>query len=180
MPHEQLWAPWRLGYIVGDRPPPAEHETLAWLPGANRDCFLCRAVAGKTDRDSLVVDRGETSFVILNRFPYNNGHLLVAPLRHAAELADLADAEHLELHRQITRFVEIVTRRMNAEGFNVGLNLGRVAGAGLPGHLHWHVVPRWSGDSNFMSSVDAVRVIPQALDELWKLLREDLGSRIEE
>ncbi len=172
MAHEQLWAPWRLGYIVGtDRPAEKPDEQLAWLDGADRSCFLCRAIADTADRENLVVARGGATMTILNRYPYNNGHLLVAPQRHVGRIGELTDAEHLELQRDVARFVAILEREMNAEGFNVGLNLGRVAGAGLPGHLHWHIVPRWNGDTNFMSSVDAVRVIPQALDELWQLLR---------
>jgi ATP adenylyltransferase len=113
----------------------------------------------------------------LNRFPYNNGHLLVAPLRHQGQLSELTEQEQLDLQRWISYFVGEIQRLMKAEGFNVGLNLGRVAGAGLPGHLHWHVVPRWSGDTNFMPALAGVRVIPQALDALWELLH-DAGTPI--
>jgi ATP adenylyltransferase len=164
-----------LGYIVGtDRPAQKPDEELAWLSGADRACFMCRALADSpsADRENLLVARGERTMAILNRYPYNNGHLLVAPVRHVGQLADLADDEHLALQREVTRFVGIVERTMNAQGFNIGLNLGHAAGAGVPGHLHWHIVPRWNGDTNFMSSIDAVRVIPQALDALWTLLRE--------
>lgn len=179
MPHEQLWAPWRLAYITGtDRPAEKPDGALAFLPGADRACFLCRAVAddASADRANLLVARGERTMTILNRYPYNNGHLLVAPLRHVGLLGDLDDAEHLALQRELARFVALLESSMNAEGFNIGLNLGRAAGAGLPGHLHWHIVPRWSGDTNFMSSVDAVRVIPQALEALWDYLREAMGG----
>jgi ATP adenylyltransferase len=163
-----------LGYIVGtDRPASRPDDELTWLTGADRGCFLCRAIAHDEsgDRENLLVRRGATIMTILNRYPYNNGHLLVAPRRHVGEPRDLTDDEHLELQREITRQLDLLTRTLHAQGFNVGLNLGRVAGAGLPGHLHWHIVPRWNGDTNFMSSVDAVRVIPQALDELWQALR---------
>lgn len=177
MPHEQLWAPWRLGYIAGtDRPPEKPDSEFSFLPGADRSCFMCRAVAdsASADRENFLVARGERTMAILNRFPYNNGHLLIAPARHVGSLGDLDDAEHLSLQRELARFVALLERTMNAEGFNLGLNLGRVAGAGVPGHLHWHIVPRWSGDTNFMSSVDAVRVIPQALEALWDYLHKTL------
>ncbi len=177
MPHEQLWAPWRLGYIAGtDQAKQRPDDQLDWLPGADRACFMCRALADTHDRENLLVARGERTMVVLNRYPYNNGHLLIAPRRHLGRLSELDEAEHVALISEIARFVDVIERTMSAEGFNVGLNLGRAAGAGVPGHLHWHVVPRWSGDSNFMASVDAVRVIPQALDALWVLLREALGQ----
>ena len=112
--------------------------------------------------------------VMLNRYPYNNGHLLVAPLEHLARLDRLGDELHLELARTTTRMIAALEKTIHPDGFNVGLNLGRVAGAGLPGHLHWHVVPRWNGDTNFMPTVAAVHVIPQALEALWELLVEEL------
>jgi ATP adenylyltransferase len=160
-----------------DRPEEKPDEQFAWLDGADRSCFLCRAIADSADRENLLVDRGKSTLTILNRYPYNNGHLLIAPQRHAGQLDELADAERLEMQHDLERFVAILRQHMNAEGFNIGLNLGRVAGAGLPGHLHWHIVPRWNGDTNFMSSVDAVRVIPQALDELWQMLRDVLDGK---
>jgi ATP adenylyltransferase len=172
--HEQLWAPWRLAYVAGDaqavRPKPA-----LGLPGADQDCFICCGVADSADRENLVVTRGAETVVILNRYPYNNGHLLVAPQRHKGRLDDLTPAEHVECQQTLARLVTIIERRMHAEGFNLGLNLGRVAGAGLPGHLHWHIVPRWHGDTNFMPVLAGVKVIPQSLDALWELLREELG-----
>ncbi len=127
------------------------------------------------DRQNLVAHRSEYSLVVLNRFPYNNGHLLVAPLLHKARLVDLTPGEAADVHTMITDFVDRLERRMSAEGFNIGLNLGLAAGAGLPGHLHWHIVPRWSGDTNFMSVLAGVEVIPQSLDALWQLLR-DVGQ----
>lgn len=169
--HEQLWAPWRLAYVSGkdaERERPARELKL--LPGADPQCFVCRAVADTADRENLVVERSSRSVVILNRFPYNNGHLLVAPLAHLGWPDELADHDLLDAQQLIVKYVGRLERLLAAEGFNVGLNLGRVAGAGLPGHLHWHIVPRWSGDTNFMPSVAGVRVIPQALDALWELL----------
>lgn len=174
MNHETLWAPWRLGYVQGrDTGPPAEPvEPLAWRPGCDRDCFLCRAAAADSARDRPlgVLERTATSLVVINRFPYSNGHLLVAPLDHRATLGDLADEQLLDLQHRLTRWCRLIEDCMQAQGFNVGLNLGRVAGAGVPGHLHWHIVPRWSGDVNFMPTIAGARVLPQSLDSLWEQL----------
>jgi len=174
MHHEQIWAPWRLGYIKGDKTAAALGERHS-VAGADPECFICRGVADTADRENLIVLRGSQSVVILNRYPYNNGHLLLAPLAHKARLDQLDDAEHLELQQIVSRLVTLLERTLNAEGFNVGLNLGRVAGAGLPGHLHWHVVPRWSGDTNFMPILSGVDIIPQSLDALWELITEELA-----
>ncbi len=178
MKHEQLWAPWRLGYIRGEdaveEPPRAEP---VWLPAADAGCFLCRDAASPADdRRNLVAWRGDRSLVVLNRYPYNNGHVLVAPARHLGRLDELDAETHAELMQIMTRVVGILERGMNADGFNVGLNLGRVAGAGLPGHLHWHIVPRWNGDVNFMPVLAGVKVIPQSLDALWEFLSDALRS----
>ena len=175
MNHEQLWAPWRLDYVKGERPSPGETPTLAFLPGADPACFLCRAVADTKDRDNLVVSRGRDTIVILNRYPYNNGHLLVACQQHLGRLDELSPQTNLEAIQVITRMTTIISQSMNADGFNIGLNLGKVAGAGVPGHLHWHIVPRWQGDTNFMPVLAGVDVIPQSLDALWELLTEALS-----
>lgn len=173
MDGDRLWAPWRLSYITGDRSGEGEgSEPTTWREGADRACFLCRAAATFDDdaaarRKLFVVGRGVLSFAVLNKFPYNNGHLLVSPLRHVAELGDLTADEQLEIMATLARFVELYGRLIKAEGFNVGLNLGRVAGAGVPGHLHWHLVPRWTGDNNFMPVTAGTRVISQSLEELW-------------
>ncbi len=174
--YEQLWAPWRLGYIQGDDSAPAASQAEpVWLPAADHNCFICRdAATPADDRRNFVVARGSKSIVILNRYPYNNGHLLVAPLTHKARLDQLDADEHVELMQTAARLVGVLEQRMNAEGFNVGLNLGRIAGAGLPGHLHWHIVPRWNGDTNFMPVFAGARVIPQSLDALWELLSDAL------
>jgi len=159
MSHETLWAPWRLSYIKSPDRPQGE------------DCFLCRfRSTPDNDAANLVLQRGERSFVVLNRYPYNNGHLLVAPYAHKASLLDLDDAELQECSRFLRLLVGRLTRAMNPDGFNVGLNLGRVAGAGLPGHLHWHIVPRWNGDTNFMPVLADVNIIPQSLAALYELL----------
>ena len=189
MNHHPLWAPWRLGYILGEEEQPRPLPDLP--PGADPDSFICRAAvdppalnAGKVDegkakspgehldRHNLVIHRDEHCVTILNRYPYNNGHLLIAPRAHKAQLGQLDDAETLAAQRLLARWVDVLTDRMRAEGFNVGLNLGKVAGAGLPGHLHWHIVPRWNGDTNFMPALAAVKVIPQSLEALWELLHD--------
>ena len=103
----------------------------------------------------------------MNRFPYNNGHLLVTPKRHVGKLTDLTEDEHLELMQTLSKLTVVMDRILNAQGYNIGLNLGRVAGAGLPGHLHWHIVPRWNGDTNFMPVFGCVNVISQSLEALW-------------
>jgi ATP adenylyltransferase len=159
--HGQLWAPWRLSYIVTTK----DHKPDG--------CFLCRyAAEPRADRENLVVARGKRTLTVLNRFPYNNGHLLVAPLAHKASLEDLDDEELLEEMQTLQNMTGLIRRKMSAEGFNLGLNVGKVAGAGLPGHLHWHLVPRWSGDTNFMPVLSNVNVIPQSLEALYELLKK--------
>jgi ATP adenylyltransferase len=166
-----------LAYIAGDSPPARPQPTLT-LPQADQACFICCDVADEADgadRENLVVARGAETVVILNRYPYNNGHVLVAPQRHKGRLDELTPDEQLECQQMLARLVAIIERRMHAEGFNLGLNLGQAAGAGLPGHLHWHIVPRWHGDTNFMPVLAGAKVIPQSLTALWELLREELA-----
>lgn len=171
MNDDRLWAPWRLNYIAGGAAltPP---EPTDWREGADRACFLCRAAATYADeaaasRELLVVARGEHAVAVLNRYPYNNGHLLVSPQRHVSDLADLTADEQLAAMAMLNRFADLYRQLIKAEGFNIGLNLGGVAGAGVPGHLHWHLVPRWAGDNNFMPATAATRVISQSLEALW-------------
>ena len=172
MDYERLWAPWRLNYIVGDARVLPAPDPARWQEGADHACFLCRAAAEYGDepaarRHLLVVGRGSQTVTVLNRFPYNNGHLLISPLRHVADLAELKVDEHIEAMATLARFTQLYRQLIEAEGFNVGLNLGRIAGAGVPGHLHWHLVPRWPGDNNFMPVTAATRVISQSLEALW-------------
>ena len=164
MSHERLWAPWRLAYVAAakDSEP---HEA---------GCFLCRYRDEQRDAENFVVSRGEYTLSVLNRFPYNNGHVLVAPLAHKAGLDDLTDGELLGSMHELRRLAGAYGRILQPDGFNIGLNLGRAAGAGLPGHLHWHLVPRWNGDTNFMTVVDDVRVISQSLSALFELLTSAL------
>lgn len=180
MNDDLIWAPWRIGYIAGRaEAAPPEPAAAALLPGADDECFLCQAAGGPAsphdDRLRLVAFRSEDVVVVLNRYPYNNGHLLVAPRVHLARLNEIEAAVHASLMGTLSRFVRLYERLMRAEGFNVGLNLGRVAGAGVPGHLHWHLVPRWSGDHNFMPTIADTRVIPQALDALWEAITAELA-----
>jgi len=177
--HEIIWAPWRLGYILGEDETPDQDESLGLSPGGRHDCFLCRCVPEQgDDRKRLVVYRSEQTISVLNRYPYNNGHILVAPRSHRGRLDELGPEQQLGVAAAITHMVGLLERVLRADGFNVGLNLGRVAGAGLPGHLHWHVVPRWAGDTNFMPATAAVRIIPQSLEALWELLRAELTKGV--
>lgn len=170
MSSEQIWAPWRLQYVQNTTPEAKPQENhLEFLPGADPACFLCQAAAGGADhRRRYVVHRSPHSIVVLNRYPYNNGHLLVAPLRDCSRLDQLSATELCELTEKISHMVNVLEAVLHPDGFNVGLNLGRVAGAGLPGHLHWHIVPRWNGDTNFMPALAGVHVIPQSLEALWE------------
>jgi len=174
MSNEQLWAPWRLEYIVGSKDAPPAGDPQELLPGADPECFLCQAMPPGDDRRRRIVERGEHAVTLLNRYPYNNGHLLIAPKRHVAGLDELGEEVERELSRTITRMVGVLDRTLHPQGFNVGLNLGRAAGAGVPGHLHWHIVPRWIGDTNFMPAIAGVHTIPQSLEALWELLTEEL------
>lgn len=180
---ERLWAPWRIGYVTGEdarNEGPSPHSEKL-LPNADGACFLCHAAAGPTDdandRSNRVIWRRNQTVTVLNRYPYNNGHLLVAPRAHAGLFQDIPAKVHAEIADTIGHLLSGMERVLCTDGFNVGLNLGQVAGAGLPGHLHWHIVPRWNGDHNFMPTLAGTRVIPQSLDAAWAVLREIVGSR---
>lgn len=169
-----LWAPWRMAFIAEGDAARQERTALSDVQvGENADpnCFLCQSVFDETrDRQRHVVCRTERTITVLNKFPYNNGHLLVAPRCHCGRLNELTEAEKVELVREIDHWTTVLETLMNPDGFNIGLNLGRSAGAGLPGHLHWHIVPRWNGDTNFMTTLGSAKVIPQSLDTLWEIL----------
>lgn len=178
MDEQHVWAPWRIGYIKGDEPPANPPEPSSWRAEADQSCFLCRAAAdydnsAEAQRQNLVVRTADHTLALLNKYPYTNGHLLIAPLRHVAQLHELTADEHLEAMLLISEFTQTLATKINAQGFNVGLNLGEVAGAGVPGHLHWHLVPRWPGDNNFMPTLAGTRVISQSLDALWEALATD-------
>ena len=173
--HEQIWAPWRLSYIISDKKT-ENKKPLNFLPGADTECFLCQYAAAEDDCENLVLRRTERSITVLNRYPYNNGHLLVSPLLHVPCLTDLEDDVLCEITKTISTMIEALKATINPAGFNVGLNLGSAAGAGVPGHLHWHIVPRWDGDTNFMPAIGAVNVIPQSLTSLHALLAGQLAE----
>jgi ATP adenylyltransferase len=154
---ERLWAPWRLEY-VGQ----ADEQG---------GCVFCDA-AESEDEPGLVVHRGREAFVLLNKFPYASGHLLVAPYRHVGEFTELGDGEALELHRLAGQGMGALGRLYGPQGFNVGWNLGRIAGAGVVDHVHLHLVPRWAGDTNFMPVLADVKVIPEHLAETRRRLAE--------
>jgi ATP adenylyltransferase len=147
---KSLWAPWRLEYIQQ-----ADEDA---------GCVFCRAAEG-TDEDGLVVHRGERVFALLNKFPYSSGHLMVAPYRHVGEFGELENEEALETHRVAAGGLGALASVYQPQGYNLGWNLGRIAGAGVVGHVHLHVVPRWAGDTNFMPVLADVKVLPQHLDE---------------
>lgn len=159
---KRLWAPWRMTYIGGIAP--------------SSGCFLCDILGSDTDTENLIIERRERTFVVLNRFPYNNGHTLVCPNAHKAELDNLTDEEMLELMQATRDTVALLRKVMRPDGFNMGVNIGRVAGAGLPGHVHLHIVPRWDGDTNFMPVLGETKVIPQALEDLRERLVKALGE----
>ena len=154
---EQLWAPWRLEYVQA--------------AGSEESCVFCAALE-RDDEDLLVVHRGERAFVLLNKFPYSTGHLMVAPKRHVGEFGDLDDDEAAEIHRLAAHALDVLRSTMSPHGFNLGWNLGRVAGAGIVDHVHQHVVPRWGGDTNFMPVLADVKVIPEHLLETRRKLAE--------
>jgi ATP adenylyltransferase len=143
-----LWAPWRLEYIQQ-----ADEQ---------EGCVFCRALAGE-DEQTLVVRRGDRAFVLLNKFPYSSGHVMVAPKRHVAEFGELTDEEALEIHRLGERAIGALAETYAPQGYNLGWNLGRIAGAGVLDHVHLHVVPRWAGDTNFMPVLADVKVMPEHL-----------------
>ena len=157
---EILWAPWRMCYI--ERPSTGE---------GTGDIFVDLPNEGD-DAKNLILFRGETAFVMMNAYPYTNGHLLVAPYRQIADIEGLNDTELLEINQLLARGVQWIRAAYKPDGFNIGVNMGSAAGAGIPIHIHWHIVPRWGGDTNFMTSVGEVRVMPQTLEESYKRLRE--------
>jgi ATP adenylyltransferase len=156
---DRIWAPWRLEYIKSTQEP-------------DTGCFLCEAAGIGVDRERLVVYYSDRVISVLNLYPYNNGHLLVAPTRHIGELKDLSRDESVELFETLRRATTWLEEAYQPHGFNVGMNLGRVAGAGLPGHLHIHIVPRWNGDMNFMPIVGETKVMSESLEAGWERLRE--------
>ena len=152
---EYLWAPWRIEYIKKIK---------------EEGCIFCQKPIEKNDTTNLILYRGQKNFVIMNSYPYNPGHLMIAPYRHVAGLDELSDEELGEHYKMVAQSTRILTRTFKPDGFNIGMNLGRIAGAGIDKHIHTHIVPRWAGDTNFMPVVADTRVINEALIETYKKL----------
>jgi len=158
MKKEIIWAPWRIGYILEEK---------------KEGCFLCSAFQSKNFRKNYVIEKNKNAFVIMNIFPYNNGHLMVAPGRHIAEFEQLTEDEILSINILIKKSIIILKKVIKPEGFNIGVNIGKVSGAGVESHIHFHIVPRWTGDTNFMPVISNTKVIPQSLNDLYKKLRNE-------
>jgi ATP adenylyltransferase len=154
---EQIWAPWRIQYIQMEKP---------------RGCILCEKPGENRDAQNYILYRGRQNFVIMNSYPYNPGHLMVAPYRHLANLDGLADDELHEHFEIVSRCTRLLREVFCPQGFNIGINLGKVAGAGIDEHVHTHIVPRWQGDTNFMPVISSMRVIPEAVAETYQKLKD--------
>lgn len=152
----KLWAPWRIQYI----------KTLKEEKG----CIFCIKPKENRDEENFILRRGKKSFIILNKFPYNSGHLMIAPYRHTGKIENLKDEESLEIFKFLKLSIKALKKVINPHGFNVGINIGKIAGAGYPGHIHFHVVPRWDGDTNFMPVIGETKVIPEEIKRTFKIL----------
>ena len=164
---DYLWTPWRYRYVT---------DPSRSTPGQGTECIFCAAAASAGDRDMLVVHRAEWNFIIVTRFPYTSGHVMVVPYQHAPSLLDLADdtlTEMILLARQCERHLRILYR---PDGLNMGFNIGKSAGAGVADHLHLHVLPRWTGDASFMTAVAETRVLPEEVDATWERLHAAFQS----
>ncbi len=161
---DNLWAPWRMEYIQKEK------------DGEGESCIFCNRIQQKKDRQNLILFRSREAFIIMNRFPYNNGHLMVVPFRHTGDILELHSGEKEELFNLIQLSTRALTEVMQPDGFNIGMNLGRVAGAGVVDHLHFHVVPRWNGDTNFMPVLSDTKVISESLDQSYEKLSEILNK----
>jgi len=155
-----LWAPWRIDYITGQK---------------EEGCVFCDNPKEANDKKNLILYKGESSFIIMNRYPYSNGHLMAVPYRHTNKMSELDDKEKLELMNLTTKCIEIL-KVMNPDGFNIGMNLGTAGGAGIDDHLHFHIVPRWNGDTNFMPLIADVKVMPEYLEDTYVTLSEQIKN----
>jgi ATP adenylyltransferase len=160
---ERIWAPWRLEYVKDASKDLAE------------ECIFCAKLEEGDDEAALIAHRGERCFVILNKYPYTNGHLMVAPFEHVATIQDLDGETVAEMMALAQRAISILESKYSPQGYNVGFNQGRVAGAGVEHHIHMHVVPRWGGDTNFMQVLADTRVMPQTLEQTYDALRDEFG-----
>jgi ATP adenylyltransferase len=157
---ERIWSPWRMAYIQ-----------VAKEQGEDGGCIFCDLPAEGDNERTMILARGELAFVIVNSFPYNPGHLMVAPFRHVGAFTSIEAAELADVDALVARSIRALEQEMEPHGYNLGMNLGRVAGAGIPDHVHWHLVPRWNGDTNFMPVVGQTRVLPELLEETYARLR---------
>jgi ATP adenylyltransferase len=155
-----IWAPWRIEYITKE---------------GGEGCIFCEKPTEEKDRENLILYRGSTCFIMMNRYPYSNGHLMVVPYRHINNFSDLNEGERLDLIN-ITILGKEALSITNADGFNVGMNLGKIAGAGIEDHIHFHIVPRWNGDTNFMPVIGDTKVIPEYLDQTYLKLFEEFKN----
>lgn len=155
---DKLWAPWRIEYIKN----------------ITKGCFLCAALKSKSMEKVLVIEKNDTAFTIMNRFPYNSGHLMIAPVRHIGEYEHLNNQEIVDIHRLLVRAMQAMKKIFHPQGYNVGMNLGEVAGAGVKGHVHVHIVPRWQGDTNFMPILADTKVVIESLDNTYKSFKRAL------
>ena len=170
-PMGRLHADWRADYIEDATAQQGRDDSEGRPPGDADQCVFCAILADRRpDNELHILDRGESVMTILNAYPYTSGHAMVMPLRHVRDLSELSEAERTELWADVIHLTEVIQRAYKPEGLNVGINLGRAAGAGIPGHLHVHVVPRWNGDTNFMTAVGETRVVPESLDRTWAKL----------
>lgn len=165
---ERLWAPWRMEYI----------KTTV-QDNSGDACVFCEMLADPDDRKHLILHRFERCFLVMNLYPYTSGHLMVVPTRHTADFSGLTIEEHAEFGRTLALAQSILVECFSPHGFNIGMNLGRTAGAGIQDHLHYHIVPRWSGDANFMTAVGQTRVMSESLDDSWLRLKEALKKRLD-
>jgi len=154
---DRLWAPWRSKYILH-----TEEE----------GCIFCNKSQENRDKENYILKRGKHCFIIMNNYPYNNGHLMVAPYRHIGDIGKLSENELLEMSHLLKESVNVLKETMHPDGFNIGMNIGKVAGAGFEGHVHLHIVPRWNGDTNFMPVISDTKVVPISLDEAYNLLKK--------
>jgi ATP adenylyltransferase len=155
-----LWAPWRIEYITGEK---------------EKGCIFCNKPNEGKDKENLILYKGKNSFIIMNRYPYSNGHLMAVPYKHTNSMSELNESERLELINLTTKCIEILDI-MKPDGFNVGMNLGTAGGAGIDDHLHFHIVPRWNGDTNFMPLIGDVKVMPEYLEDTYKTLSEQIKN----
>lgn len=161
---DRIFAPWRIRYVLGPK---------------EQGCIFCNYPKENRDKENLILYRGEKNFVIMNRYPYNPGHLLIAPYRHVGDITDLTSDELLDIMEQVRSCEEVVRKVMEPDGFNIGINVGSVAGAGMEDHLHAHMVPRWDGDTSFMPLFGDVQVVPEALQETYDKLKQEFKNRLE-